>query len=582
MVRYYICAVVLACLNYIAWKISGGNFDSIKRVFSTALIVLSEPVFFMGVMYLLNMYVKNKACVVFRKVLGAAYLIIFLSECFYFGVSGEWISLLALDNINQVYLLVNVEYICIIIIGIALVTVYLIVVDGRKVCAGGANVAVASTVVSFLFLLIISTDLHTYAHIDAKKMTPVASFIKNMYFLCSESFFSQSVDGYPFMKDKVYQHDLPFETKSKKVPNVIIIFTEGTSARLVGAYNSKYHDVTPNIDAFSASSMRVDNYYNHTAATFRGTWGQLTSSYNLRGGYGQGGWNSTKDELKNRQFQSIPRMLNDTYTTTFFSPHVRSDTYTDLLETLDFQKVYTRDEIAKNFLGDDCEIFHDSLKDADMYKALISYLENYDSENPFFVSMYTFDTHLGVELPDGIQPYEMDGNTYESVNSLHNLDAAFGAFWSWFIHSKYKDDTIIVFTADHAHYHDSNYVKLVEHDGDYTRCFIDRIPLIVYDPIHGVPNEWDANDRTSLDLAPTICHLLGVNKENSFLGKSLFEDNDAIVSISAIGEDFFGIYNHKVYRDNEVDSVVRKEFDSQKDYIHKFYMYESANKIFRE
>lgn len=574
MVRYYICAVALACLNYIAWKISGGTFDSIKRVISIVLIVLSEPVFFMGMMYLLNMYARNKACVLFRKVIGVTYLIVFLSECFYFGVSGEWISLLALDNINQAYLLVNVEYICIIVIGIAFVITYLVVIDRREVRKRGTSVAIVSTIVSGLFLLIISTDLHTYVHIDAKKVTPVASFMRNMYFLCTESIFNQNVDGYPFRKDKVYKTELSFNKKSEKTPNVIIIFTEGTSARLVGAYNSKYHDVTPYIDEFSRNSMRVDNYYNHTAATFRGTFGQLASSYNFSGVY------STKDVLKNRSFQSLPRMLNDTYTTAFFSPHKKSDAYTDMLETLDFQHVYTRDEIKEEILSDNCDIFHESIKDADMYKALISYLENYDSDKNFFISMYTFNTHLGVELPDNTQPYELDGKTYESVNSLHNLDAAFGMFWQWFIHSKYKDNTIVVFTADHAHFNDSDYVKLVENDSDYMRCFIDRIPLIIYDPIHNLPTEWDANDRTSLDLAPTVCQLIGVNKENSFLGISLFEENGSQVSVAAIGQRFYGIYNHRVHKDGTINSGVRDEFDNKRDFINKFYMYESANKVF--
>ncbi len=579
--RYFIYACFLACLNYIAWKISGGSITSLKNAISIVLIVLSEPLFFMGLMCLLNKFFKNRVCVILRKLLGGLYLAIFLSECFYFGVSGEWISLLALNNANQAYLLVNAEYVGIIAIGLIIIFAYLTIVDKGSVRLGGAKVIGGVTLFSFFLILVISTNLHTYVHIDTKKVTPVASFMRNIYFLYSESFSNQNVDGYPFIKESVYQSALPFEKTIEKSPNVIVIFTEGTSARLVGAYNPKYHDVTPNLDAFSAVSMRVDNYYNHTAATFRGTFGQLTSSYNLRGGYGQGGWDSTKDDLKNRQFQSLPRMLNDIYTTAFFSPHVRSDAYTDLLESLNFQHVYTRDDIRKDFLNDQCEIFHESLKDADMYKALISYLENYDSDKSFFVSMYTFDTHLGVELPDDVQQHEIDGETHESVNSLHNLDTVFGSFWQWFIHSKYKDDTIVIFTADHAHYYDNDFVKLAKNDSDYTRCFIDRVPLIIYDPVHHLPERFDADDRTSLDLAPTVCHLLGVNNENSFLGKSLFEDNDVDISVAAMGQEFYGIYNHKVHKADEIDSRYRDEFDSRRDYINKFYMYESANQVFR-
>jgi len=580
-VRYFICALFLASLNYIAWKSSGGSIVSLKNAIMTMLTVLLEPMFFMGVMCLSNIFAKGRVNVIIRKMLGTIYLAVFLSECFYYGVSGEWISLLALNNMNQAYLLINIKYVGIIAMGVAIIVAYFIFIDKCSVHRGGAKVIGGVTLISFLMLLVISTSIHAYAGISAKKVTPVASFIRNIYFLYSNSFSVQNVDGYPFRKEKVYQSEIPFEKKTETMPNVIIVFTEGTSSRLIGAYNPKFHDVTPNIDAFAASSMRVDNYYNHTAATFRGTFGQLTSSYNLRGGYGQGGWDSTKNDLKKRQFQSLPRILNDTYTTVFFSPHVRSDAYTDLLETLNFQYIYTRDEIRADFLDYDCETFHESLKDVDMYNALISYLENYNNDKSLFVSMYTFDTHLGVELPDEVPQYEKDGETYESINSLHNLDTAFGKFWQWFIHSKYKDNTIVIFTADHAHYYDNDFVKLVKNDSDYTRCFIDRIPLIIYDPVHQLPEKIDANDRTSLDFAPTICHLLEMNKENSFLGKSLFENSSSNISVAAIGQEFYGIYNHKVYKSDEIDSRFKDEFDRSQDLINKFYMYESANKVFR-
>ena len=545
---------------------------------SILVAVTVEPLFFLGMMYLLNIYMQNKFGIIIRKILGALYVSSFLIECFYYSVSGEWISLLAISNINQAYLLINAEYIGVIAIGLALVIGYLLIIDRQITRPKHIKIGMAFTMVSFFLLLLISTKLHSYVHINTKKITPVASLAHNACLLYGNNFSNATVDGYPYVKDFVYQDTIPFQKKGVTTPNVIIIFTEGTSARLVGAYNPKYHDVTPNIDEFAAASMRVDNYFNHTAATFRGTFGQLASSYNHRGG--SGGWDTNKDTLIKRRFQSLPNILRDNYTTAFFSPHMESDPYTSLLHTLNFEYVYTRDEINQKFLGNNGKIVHNSLKDADMYKALISYMDERNDTAPFLISMYTFATHLGIELPDDATPYKINNESYESINSLHNLDDAFGRFWKWFIHSKYRDNTIIIFTADHAHYPDSDYMKLVKEDSNFTRCFIDSVPLIIYDPTHDLPAVWDANDRTSLDLTPTVCHLLGVNKKNSFLGKSLFEKKEENISVAAIGQEFFGIYNHTVHKEKDISSEYMDPFEQQRDEINRFYMYESANRVF--
>ena len=53
------------------------------------------------------------------------------------------------------------------------------------------------------------------------------------------------------------------------------------------------------------------------------------------------------------------------------------------------------------------------------------------------------------------------------------------------------------------------YVALVKNDPTYKPYFVDTVPLLIYDPTHDLPAEYDADDATGLALAPTILQLLG-------------------------------------------------------------------------
>ena len=283
--------------------------------------------------------------------------------------------------------------------------------------------------------------------------------------------------------------------------------------------------------------------------------------------------------LKQRNVQTLPKLLNSKYHTVFLSPHKKEDPYTDLLENLGFSTIYSLEDINHLYLNNEAKLFHASIKDEDMYLSLQKFMEKYKKSKPFFVSMYTLDTHTGIGLPEGVEKSSHGLGNVESLNSLHHLDKAFGTFWKWFTHSDYKNNTIIIFTSDHAHFQDKNYVNIVKSDSDYKRVFFDRIPLLIYDPTHVLPKTFDANDRTSLDLTPTICHMLEKQGKNGFLGNSIFEKSDSKISIVAEGITFYGIYDHKVWHENEIADSLHSEFEKKKKIVLLFYKYLKANQI---
>jgi phosphoglycerol transferase MdoB-like AlkP superfamily enzyme len=107
------------------------------------------------------------------------------------------------------------------------------------------------------------------------------------------------------------------------------------------------------------------------------------------------------------------------------------------------------------------------------------------------------------------------------LNTVHSTDAGFGEFWEYFKTSRYKDNTIVIFTADHALFPTADYLDVRQEDVGY----YDKIPLMIYSPFHDALMG-SVNDikGSQLDIAPTLYELLEVDSHNSFVGLSLLSD----------------------------------------------------------
>ncbi len=277
------------------------------------------------------------------------------------------------------------------------------------------------------------------------------------------------------------------------MPNVIVIFTEGLSARLVGAYGGRFPGLTPNIDRLAARTMRVDNYYNHTAATYRGLQGQLTSGYPSAGGSGESlSWDERGGELRQVRYQSLPLLLRDVgYQSYFFSPHPNSVSLNDLLRSMGFDSVFSAETALAHSADYKTRMLGSSLNDRDVFGELIRFLKQ-RAENPqrrpVFIGTYNIGTHaFGNILPSGLK---YTNGTNMVLDRFHNYDAEFGRFLDYFLSSPYAEDTILIFTADHATYPEP-LLRTIAGD-HYKPYFVDRVPLLIYDPFHELPPSFDA------------------------------------------------------------------------------------------
>lgn len=395
------------------------------------------------------------------------------------------------------------------------------------------------------------------------------------------------VAGFPFQKPLVYQQPPPFPRKSNAIrhPNVIVIFTEGLSARMVGAYGGKYPGLTPHIDRLAQRAMKVTDYYNHTAATYRGLIGQNTSGYAFRGGGRVHGWlNAGKaGGLAAIRRSSVADILAaHGYGTVFFTAdRSAGGPFARMLHAIGFRQVYGVDRISKLLGGRDVlDVVTGQTNDRSLFAGLVVWLRRrhaQGSRQPFYLGTYNMGTHAFIPMELGGDRYAPDANRF--LNKLHNYDAALGHFLSYFFASPWANNTILVFTADHATYPDKTFREVA--GKDLKPYFVDRIPLIIYDPTHRLPATFDAHARNSLALAPTVLQLLGVrDAPNSFLGASLFEPRRFPVGVSALGNDFYVTTPNGVTPLWGAPGKVRAAAECERGIITRYYRLELTNGLF--
>ncbi len=304
-----------------------------------------------------------------------------------------------------------------------------------------------------------------------------------------------------FIRQTTFQKHLPGIEKPTDY-NVILFSFEGISARLLNCYGGVAPDLTPNFDAFASESTMVRNYFNHTATTINALVGQdgsytptkleycgQTQPNGLVKMLGKRGWNSAFFTIKTGGMVLRPIMLHCGYNKYFEYPSTDKKYY-----------------------------------DQDLFDSVMAYLKNPENtRQKFFLNIYNIHTHA--YMNDPAENHFQDGEN-QLLNAMHNLDFHFGRFMKWLDNSEFANNTMVIITTDHAQfYNNPPYREIISKLPNKPQSIVDRVPLIIRYPgkrkfdklLHG-------GVRTTISLAPTILHLLGIKDQpNAFLGNSLFE-----------------------------------------------------------
>ena len=342
---------------------------------------------------------------------------------------------------------------------------------------------------------------------------------------------------YPFVKPNIYDTQLSTICRGC---NVITLFVESLSARLIGAYGAAYKDLTPALDHFAARSLLVTGYYNHAFPTIPALSGTLCSIFPR---YSHTDWDRAKFKLRQASLHCLPHMLSRAgYETTYFGYSHPNETYFKTqMADFGFTHSYFYDEITRTYFNELPARGSYGNSDRQMLGALRQYLQKRSGETPFYIALSTIETHPGMDVVDPKSGY--GDRKARPLNTVHNFDHEFGEFWNYFVHSPYAANTILVVTADHAH---SPSVEFASVAGpDYQRSYFDVIPLMVYTPTAQLKGTMQVTS-SSIDYAPTMAHMLGLaNQKNHFMGTSLFQKKQGQGTLGLVDRTQLLIYRDK-------------------------------------
>lgn len=381
---------------------------------------------------------------------------------------------------------------------------------------------------------------------------------------------------YPLKKDWISKKKFPYPVKKIiKKPNIILFLVESLSARKIGIYGSPYKKITPNIDNFAKSSTVIYNYYNHVSPTIRGIKGQLCS---LFPSFGYRDWLNSR--IRTGKVLGLPHILNQMgYSTVYLNHDAPDVTYLEeQIKQFGFNETYFDEKILKELLpGEKNNTW--GLSDHQMVRALIALIKKQNSKNPFFMALSTIETHTGMNVfsQDGIKyPYKNNN----VLNTTYNFDHAFGLFWKFFKNSHLFKNTIVILTADHAHYPSRNFIRIA--GKKYKKYYSDQIALIIYHPGYHLPSRINI-PSTSLDFAPTVLHMLKVfKKPNAFLGLSLFGERKSIKNNLATYRKSLYLINKKTIRAYRMNKKYRsKKLKSLIKILRYFQQVERQNRIWK-
>ena len=568
-----------------------GRSISTNQIFSDFLLTTGLVILLVNgrVVYRLVGYLVS---VVFISIYAVQYASLYLT--------GDYLSPTAIDNIQHIGLILTPSKTAIISVSAVLLLVMVFVAE-RLFKTSGWNKVILLSVCCFIFAASLKTDeywlssdilsvrvnLYQSGENEGRYTSPIRAFAnslgrtwqsvqKSRPLTAAElerlrdfGFVYDEKSDYPLIKDEIYQSELPFQSSGKQADpdlplNVIVFLSEGISARVVQPYNRQYPGLTPNIASFAGSAMRVDNYYNHTFATYRGLLGQLCSIFPI---YAGGQINPQTD------YYCLGNLFNEEgYETYFsFSQQKQKTKLDEVLEKTNISHIYAQDDLRRLFLANEPEKRPLALSDQQFFTAIIEHLGALEQRQetgdgkPFFMGLYNIETHAYYQMSDDGVKYKKRDNYI--LNTIHNYDNAFGRFWQYFKQSALFENTVVIFTADHTHFQGKDFVALVNDQPDYKPNFVDRIPMLIYHPGLELPTDFDAKYASSLDLAPTVAHLMKFkNRPNSFLGRSIFEraTNEGLAygegHIYLIGSDgvkIQGEYYARPFNDTDINQMYK-------------------------
>jgi arylsulfatase A-like enzyme len=300
-------------------------------------------------------------------------------------------------------------------------------------------------------------------------------------------------------------------------PNIILITCDTTNAEALGVYgNTRIH--TPVIDSLARSGCLFSNCSTHAPITLPShsciLTGLLPTQHGVR--------NNSTYKLAS-SIETLPELLkNQGYDTgAFISSFILNhqyglnqgfDVYSDHI--IHYKKDREKKAIITRRAGTTIELAVDWIK---------------DRKKPFFSWIHLYDPHWPYDPP---APFDIAYTDDPYLGEIAYMDLQIGLLIKHLKEMGQWDRTLIILTGDHG---ESRGRHGENSHGFFCYNATTHVPLILSKPVWGTTSSARIDYPVeSIDIVPTICDLLQIEKPTELKGINLFRDEPRTIYSEAM------------------------------------------------
>ena len=313
------------------------------------------------------------------------------------------------------------------------------------------------------------------------------------------------VDYQYFSEDSLIKYYNPIHQYSAqngpKRMNVVVFILESFSKEYSGFLSSR-QGYTPHLDSILKHSLVFTNAFANGTQSYEALPAIITGIPSLMDRPYSG------SNYSDNVIESLPRLLGETgYHTSFFHGGNNG--------TMGFDN-FARVAGVENYFGRD-EYNNDSDYDGHWGIWDDPFLQYFANQlnafpQPFFTSVFTLSSHHPYNVPEQYNSKFPEGALL-ILKSIQYVDYALGEFFKTASRMPWFNNTLFVFTADHA-------AQAIEKTYNSTTGMF-AIPIAFYCPSDSALQGTNASVAQQIDIMPTILGYLGYNKPFFAFGEDL-------------------------------------------------------------
>ena len=283
-------------------------------------------------------------------------------------------------------------------------------------------------------------------------------------------------------------------------PNIVFIFMESMSAKLMGAYGQT-KNLTPYLDSLYHQSLVFDNIYSAGIHTNHGMYSTLYSFPTIM----------KRNAMKGSVipvYSGLPTVLKDNgYYNLFFMTHESQyDNMNAFFRTNGFDEIHAEENYPKEKIAN-----HFGVQDDYLFEYALPILnERAQSGQPFFSVLLSISNHPPYVIPSYFQPKS------EKIEDqiVEYADWSIRSFMTKAQEQPWFENTIFVLLGDHG--------KLVGTPENEMPEAYNHVPLMIYGK--DIAPRHIADFGGQIDVAPTLLGILGIGYTQNNFGVDLLKE----------------------------------------------------------